>query len=120
LAPDSLARYSFLPSYDEFISEDNDRSILSGVFARRLEVPGSSRRHGTIGTRDGKPNLAAPAPRAADGKPHLSGVRMKDTTSRTAKPCASSSVTTRLFFFPAQTRAPKSQSNVPVNTKNAC
>src|SRR5438876_1221023 len=32
-------------------------------------------------TRDGKPNLAAPAPRAPNGKPDLSGVWHVQTTS---------------------------------------
>jgi hypothetical protein len=32
-------------------------------------------------TRDGKPNLAAPAPRAADGQPDLTGVWMHELTS---------------------------------------
>lgn len=36
---------------------------------------------GTPRTRDGKPNLSAPAPRTADGKPDLSGVWMHERTS---------------------------------------
>jgi hypothetical protein len=36
---------------------------------------------GTPRTRDGKPNLTAPAPRATDGKPDLSGVWMHELTS---------------------------------------
>ena len=36
---------------------------------------------GTPRTRDGKANLAAPAPRALDGRPDLSGVWMHETTS---------------------------------------
>jgi hypothetical protein len=35
---------------------------------------------GTPRTRDGKPNLTAPAPRAIDGKPDLSGVWMHEIT----------------------------------------
>jgi hypothetical protein len=31
--------------------------------------------------KDGKPNLAAPAPRAANGKPDFAGVGMHETTS---------------------------------------
>jgi hypothetical protein len=36
---------------------------------------------GTPVTRDGKPNLSAPAPRTLDGKPDLSGVWMHELTS---------------------------------------
>src|SRR5439155_18936012 len=36
---------------------------------------------GTPLTRDGKPNLAAPAPRTSDGKPDLSGVWFHERTS---------------------------------------
>jgi hypothetical protein len=36
---------------------------------------------GTPRTRDGKPNLTAPAPRTIDGKPDLSGVWMHEITS---------------------------------------
>ena len=36
---------------------------------------------GTPRTKDGKPNLSAPAPRTADGKPDLSGVWMHETTT---------------------------------------
>jgi hypothetical protein len=36
---------------------------------------------GTPRTRDGKPNLTAPAPRTADGKPDLAGVWMHELTS---------------------------------------
>jgi hypothetical protein len=36
---------------------------------------------GTPRTRDGKPNLTAPAPRTADGKPDLSGVWMHEVTT---------------------------------------
>jgi hypothetical protein len=42
----------------------------SGVQAQWLNYPAP----GTPRTRDGKPNLTAPAPRAANGKPDLSGV----------------------------------------------
>ena len=38
---------------------------------------------GTPRTRDGKPNLSAPAPRAIDGKPDLSGVWHVQPTSLT-------------------------------------
>src|SRR5262245_56700565 len=36
---------------------------------------------GTPRTKDGKPNLSAPAPRALDGKPDLSGVWIHETTT---------------------------------------
>src|SRR6476646_7822751 len=39
------------------------------------------REPGTPRTRDGKPNLSAPAPRTAEGKPDLSGVWMHELTS---------------------------------------
>ena len=39
------------------------------------------REPGVPRTRDGKPNLTAPAPKVADGKPDLSGVWMHETTT---------------------------------------
>ena len=36
---------------------------------------------GTPRTRDGKPNLSAPAPRTVEGKPDLSGVWMHEVTT---------------------------------------
>jgi hypothetical protein len=44
--------------------------LSTGAHAQWLNFPVP----GTPRTRDGKPNLAAPAPRAANGKPDLSGV----------------------------------------------
>jgi hypothetical protein len=44
--------------------------LSTGAHAQWLNFPTP----GTARTRDGKPNLAAPAPRTADGKPDLSGV----------------------------------------------
>src|SRR5882757_5545976 len=44
--------------------------LCSTVAAQWLRVPGK----GTPRTRDGKPDLSAPAPRKADGKPDLSGI----------------------------------------------
>jgi len=51
--------------------------LSTGVHAQWLNfaTPGTPR------TRDGKPNLTAPAPRTADGKPDLSGVWMHEITS---------------------------------------
>jgi hypothetical protein len=51
--------------------------LSTGVHAQWLNFPTP----GTPRTRDGKPNLTAPAPRTADGKPDLSGVWMHETTS---------------------------------------
>jgi len=45
-------------------------AFLSGANAQWLNYPTP----GTPRTRDGKPNLAAPAPHSSDGKPDLSGV----------------------------------------------
>lgn len=49
----------------------------TGAYAQWLSFPTP----GTPRTRDGKPNLNAPAPRAVDGKPDLSGVWMHELTS---------------------------------------
>jgi hypothetical protein len=48
------------------------------AFAQWLNFPTP----GTPRTRDGKPNLTAPAPRAIDGKPDLSGVWRHEITPR--------------------------------------
>jgi hypothetical protein len=51
--------------------------LSTGAYAQWLNFPTP----GTPRTRDGKPNLTAPAPRALDGKPDLSGVWMHELTS---------------------------------------
>jgi hypothetical protein len=51
--------------------------VSTGVHAQWLNYPTP----GIPRTRDGKPNLAAPAPRAADGRPDLSGVWLHELTS---------------------------------------
>jgi len=49
----------------------------AGAHAQWLNFPTP----GTPRTRDGKPNLSAPAPRTVDGKPDLSGVWLHEITS---------------------------------------
>ena len=51
--------------------------VSTGVHAQWLNFPTP----GTPRTRDGKPDLAAPVPKAADGHPDLSGVWMHELTS---------------------------------------
>ena len=51
--------------------------VSTSVHAQWLNFPTP----GTPRTRDGKPNLTAPAPRTADGKPDLAGVWMHELTS---------------------------------------
>src|ERR1700728_1728757 len=51
-------------------------AISAGAQAQWLNFPTP----GTPRTRDGKPNLTAPAPRTADGKPDLSGVWRTELT----------------------------------------
>jgi hypothetical protein len=51
--------------------------LSTGAPAQWLNFPTP----GTPRTRDGKPNLTAPAPRTAEGKPDLSGVWMHELTS---------------------------------------
>lgn len=50
--------------------------LANGAFAQWLNFPTP----GTPRTRDGKPDLTAPAPRTPDGKPDLSGVWRHETT----------------------------------------
>lgn len=51
--------------------------LSTGAYAQWLDFPTP----GIPRTRDGKPNLSAPAPRTAEGKPDLSGVWMHEITS---------------------------------------
>src|SRR5215469_18171565 len=51
--------------------------LAGGAFAQWLNFPTP----GTPRTRDGEPNLNAPAPRALDGKPDLSGVWMHEIST---------------------------------------
>ena len=51
--------------------------VSTGAHSQWLNYPTP----GIPRTRDGKPNLAAPAPRAADGRPDLSGVWLHELTS---------------------------------------
>ena len=51
--------------------------LSTGAHAQWLNYPTP----GTPRTHDGQPNLAAPAPRAPDGKPDLSGVWMHEITT---------------------------------------
>jgi hypothetical protein len=51
--------------------------LCSGAYAQWLNFPPP----GTPLTQDGKPNLAAPVPRAPDGKPDLTGVWMHEITT---------------------------------------
>ena len=51
--------------------------LSTAAYAQWLNFPTP----GTPRTRDGKPNLSAPAPHTADGKPDLSGVWMHEITS---------------------------------------
>jgi len=56
--------------------------LLSALLGTAAQAQWANfREPGTPRTRDGKPNLAAPAPKNADGKPDLSGVWMHETTS---------------------------------------
>ena len=53
--------------------------LLAGsVYAQWMNYPAP----GTPRTRDGKPNLTAPAPRASNGKPDLSGLWHVQPTPR--------------------------------------
>jgi hypothetical protein len=57
-------------------------AVLSVLFAAAMQGQWLNyRTPGTPRTRDGEPNLSAPAPRALDGKPDLSGVWMHEIST---------------------------------------
>ena len=59
-------------------------AMLTPMEAQWLNYPTA----GVPRTRDGKPNLSAPAPRTADGKPDFSGLWEADTVGATFAPVA--------------------------------
>src|SRR5437879_1100475 len=74
-------------------------------------------RHPTPGiprTRDGKPNLSAPAPRTADGKPDLSGIwNVQDNPGQTQFLDLASSVEGGLPYRPGVAELAKARSAPP-------